>query len=122
MLSNTAPPACCSTSCVASTARAAAFARFSRAARAGLIANWNERALEAGRPAGAEVESKCADCIGTPDIKAIRTSALLDGTALSASGTFDVAGHAGADGFAAIAACIAPITVKTFTRSPIASA
>ena len=78
--------------------------------------------FEAGNPAGAEVESKCADCIGMPAINATITSALREGIPLIASGTFDVAGQAGVAGFAANAACNDPITVKTFTRSPIASA
>ena len=50
------------------------------------------------------------------------TSALREGIALMASGTLEVAGHAGVDAFAAKAAWSEPITVKTFTRSPIASA
>ena len=66
-----------------------------------MIANWNERALVAGIPAGADVESKCADCIGTPDISAISTKALREGIALIASGTLEVAGQAGVAGLAA---------------------
>ena len=122
MLSKTAPPACSSRSWVANTPSAAALATFCRAANAGLIANWNEVCCEAGSTEGAEVESKCADCNGTPDISAIKTSALRDGIAFNASGTLEVAGQAGAVGLAANAAWSDPTTVKTLDRSPIASA
>jgi hypothetical protein len=69
-----------------------------------LIASWNEVCDATGSTEGADVESKFADCIGTPDIKAIMTRALREGIALMASGTFEVAGHAGVDAFAANAA------------------
>ena len=111
-----------SRSWVASTASAAAFAMFSSAAKAGLIASWNDVCDAAGKIDGADVESKCADCNGTPAISATNTSALREGIAACiAAGTLDVAGHAGNVGFAAKAACKLPMTVKTLARSWFAS-
>jgi len=108
-------------SCVARTPRAAAVVRFSSAANAGLIAIWNEVTF-APSAAGPDVESKCADCKGSPDIKATITSALREGIALIASGTLEVAGQAGVEAFAANAFASASATPNTFARSPIASA
>ena len=56
------------------------------------------------------MESKWPDCSGSPTNKLVNTTALRDGIALSAVGTVEVAGHAGA----VFGASIVPITLVIY--------
>ena len=95
---------------------------FSKVPSAGEIADAYETyAVAVGSPGPVEL-SKCALCVGTPDITPTNTSAERDGIAFREAGTVEVAGYAGAVGLAEIAACKVPRTVRTFTISPIACA